>query len=236
MAITAMFLAATIGHTAPPQGHVPDSEGLWRDTRYFLAYQFAAIGVLYTMPENVTGWTDEQKSEYSLSTWWDNVTHPDWDSDDAFINYVTHPYWGAAYYVRARERGWDRSAAFWYSVLLSTSYEVGAEALFEEPSYQDLIVTPVLGSLLGEYFVRVRDNTKARIAARGQPVGRDRWVLVLTDPLGALNRRVRRAMGRDTDIQIYPYYATHQRLRDPSTGVPVWQSDTVVGLYVEISW
>jgi hypothetical protein len=121
------------------QDRGPDSEGLWRDTRYFLGYQVAAIGILYAMPESVTGWTDEQKHNYSLSVWWDNVTSPSCDSDDFFINYVTHPYWGAAYYMRAHERGYDRKAAFWYSVLLSTTYEFGVEALFEEPSIQDLV-------------------------------------------------------------------------------------------------
>ena len=83
----------------------PDREGLRRDTWYFLGYQWITIGILYIAPESVSGWTDEQKEEYSLSVWWDNVTSPQWDSDDFYLNYIMHPYWGAAYYVRARERG-----------------------------------------------------------------------------------------------------------------------------------
>lgn len=188
-----------------------DSKGLWRDTRYFLGYQVVAIGILYSMPEDVSGWSDEQKSNYSMSVWWDNVTHPGLDSDDHLINYVAHPYWGAAYYVRARERGYDKGASFWYSVLLSSIYEFGVEALFEEPSTQDLIVTPVLGSLLGEVFVGVRENTDKR------------WVLILTDPLGALNRSVRKIMGRDTDLQFSPYYYA-------------WHDEPVVGLQFQLVW
>jgi len=72
-----------------------DREGLKRDTWYFLGYQAAAVVILYAMPESVTGWTDEQKSNYSLSIWWDNVRNPTWDSDDFAINYILHPYWGA---------------------------------------------------------------------------------------------------------------------------------------------
>lgn len=205
------------------QDRGPDSEGLWRDTRYFLGYQVAAIGILYAMPESVTGWTDEQKHNYSLSVWWDNVTSPSCDSDDFFINYVTHPYWGAAYYMRAHERGYDRKAAFWYSVLLSTTYEFGVEALFEEPSIQDLVVTPVFGSLLGGYFVEVRETILEEAAARGHRTTKDKWVLVLTDPLGALNRSVRKTLGRDTDLELYPYYASYEH-------------ELVVGLRFELTW
>lgn len=224
MAMAVLLVAGmSLGHAEEWQDDTRNSKGLWRDTRYFLAYQVGAIGVLYAMPESVTGWTDEQKSGYSMSVWWDNVTHPDWDSDDHLINYVAHPYWGAAYYVRARERGYDWRTAFWYSVLLSSTYEFGAEALFEEPSLQDLIVTPVLGSLLGEYFVRVRDDIHDNIAARGHRTAKERWVLVLTDPLGGLNRRVRKMMGRDTDLSLYPYYYS-------------LQNDPVVGLQFRLAW
>ncbi len=144
-----------------------DRAGLKRDTYYFLGYQLVSIGILYILPENMSGWSDEQKEEYSLSRWWYNVRHPTWDSDDFFINYVTHPYWGAAYFVRARERGYTSGESFWYSAMLSAMYEFGAEALFEQPSIQDLIVTPVLGSLLGRYFMGVRENTEIGAIERG---------------------------------------------------------------------
>jgi Domain of unknown function (DUF3943) len=39
--------------------------------------------------------------------------------------------------------------SFLYSTVASTIYESGVEAFFEPPSYQDLIVTPIGGSLLG---------------------------------------------------------------------------------------
>ena len=82
-----------------------DSRGLRRDTWHFLGYQAATIGFLYALPEGVSGWTEEQKEGYSMSIWWDNVTHPQIDSDDFYINYILHPYWGAAYF-RSRTRAW----------------------------------------------------------------------------------------------------------------------------------
>jgi len=214
----------------------PDRRGLRRDTWYFVGYQFAVIGILYLAPESVSGWTDEQKSDYSLSIWWDNVTSPTWDSDDFYINYILHPYWGAAYFVRARERGYPTSQAFWYSALLSALYEFGAEALFEQPSIQDLIVTPVFGSLLGSYFVNVRDNVRERELDRGYRTTGDKWVLALTDPLGSLNRMFDRWFGWDeANAQLRPYYRVRQPGLPGSRRLPA-AADTEFGIQFSIAW
>ena len=219
-----------------PEADLRDRRGLRRDTGYFLAYQFAVIGLLYIAPESVSGWSDEQKSNYSLSIWWDNVTHPTWDSDDFYLNYILHPYWGATYFVRARERGYPNSAAFWYSAMLSSLYEFGAEALFEQPSIQDLIVTPVFGSLLGRYFMNVREDIHARELARGYRTTGDKWVLVLTDPLGSLNRQFDRWFGwEETHATLQPYY----RVRPPGPpGSPrlAADPDKEFGVRFSLSW
>jgi len=213
-----------------------DRDGLKHDTWYFLGYQVAAIGVLYIMPESVSGWSDEQKEEYSLSIWWDNVTHPVWDEDDYFINYVTHPYWGAAYFVRARERGYSSKESFWYSVLLSSAYEFGAEALFEQPSIQDLIVTPVIGSWVGGYFMRVRDGIRERSAIRGHRTTKEKWVWVLTDPLGSLNSQVDKWFGWETHLQIRPYLSERRPISNSPFDPVESERDRVVGLQVALSW
>ena len=221
---------------SPASGTYRDRDGLKRDTYHFLVYQVATIGILYVMPESMSGWSDEQKEEYSLSRWWRNVTHPTWDEDDFFINYVTHPYWGAAYFVRARERGYTNRQSFWYSAMLSTMYEFGAEALFEQPSIQDLIVTPVFGSLLGRYFMGVRDNVEYRAIERGYRTTKDKWILALTDPLGAINRTVDRWLGLDADLQLRPYMQVNRRTRDASFGPPVWEEDTEIGVAFSLRW
>lgn len=214
----------------------PDSTGLRRDTWYFLSYQVAAIAILYAMPESTTGWTDEQKDEYSLSVWWDNVTNPQMDSDDFYINYVLHPYWGSAYFVRARERGYDNVGSFWYSVLLSSMYEFGAEALFEEPSTQDLIVTPVLGSLLGMYFMDVREGVREREAALGRRSTWDKWLMVLTDPLGSLNRQFDKLFGWDAELQVRPYSYVQRHESNLNVGPMRWDQDRVYGLEFRMQW
>lgn len=195
----------------------PDYEGLKRDTYYLFAYQFAVIGMLYVMPEGISGWDQEAKDNYSLSTWRENVRHAEWDKDDYVINYVLHPYWGAAYYVRGRERRLSRTQAFWYSTALSTFYEYGFEALFEKPSIQDLVVTPLAGIVVGDYFMQLRSDIAER-QRLGKTTSKDRWLLLATDPLGAVNNHVDRFFGRQADFALRPYVRTrHFRLDDRHT-------------------
>lgn len=192
-----------------------DHRGRRSDTLHFFSYQAVSVAILYALPESVTGWTDEQRENYSLSQWWENVQDPEWDTDDFFLNYVTHPYWGAAYFVRSRERGYGEYDSFWYSAALSASYEFGAEALFENPSIQDLIVTPVGGWLVGRYFMAVREDILAGTEAVSELPLQQRVVLTLTDPLGAINRTVDRWFGLDQRFTVQPFVLT----RDVRHGV-----------------
>ena len=183
-----------------PAQIAPDWKGVRRDTKYFLGYQFAVIGVLYVMPESVTNW---DRSGDHLSKWWDNVTHPHFDHDKFYINYILHPYWGASYYTRGRERGLSGSQSLGFAATLSTLYEFGAEALFEQPSYQDLFVTPLIGSLVGEFvFAPIRSNIKSKA---GPLDSWDKLALVLTDPLGAANDLTNRLFGVETQVALTPF-------------------------------
>jgi len=228
------------GEQAEPAGAGVQRErnpaGLRRDTTFLLSYQVATIGILYALPESISNWSQEQKDSYSLDDWWENITNPQWDTDAYYLNYILHPYWGAAYYVRAQENGFDERASFWYSAAMSAAFEFGAEALFEQPSIQDLIVTPVGGALLGDYFMRVRERITAR-QQPGEPVPfGDRLVLVLTDPIGAINRQVQSWLGLSGEASFMPYYAPRrlgapQRYAEP--GAP---TDWVYGLRVHYRW
>jgi hypothetical protein len=187
---------------AVPEPHViasADWEGLRRDTWYFVGYQAATVAVLSAMPAEQTRF---DRSSASYGKWRDNVTNPVWDRDDHFVNYVLHPYWGAAYYIRARERGLDRWQSLGYSAFLSAVYEFGAEALFEPASYQDLVITPLAGWLVGEYvFSPIRESINAKPR---EPDTMDKVALVLTDPLGALNGLTDRLFGVETQVSLAP--------------------------------
>lgn len=208
-----------------------DWRGVRRDVGYFLGYQFAAIAVLYVAPESISGWDREQKRNYSFDKWRDNVNKPVWDEDRWWINYVLHPYWGAAYYIQARERGLDRMQAFWYSALLSTLFEYGAEALAEPVSAQDLVVTPVVGALVGEYlFAPLRQ----RIRAKPSPFDwSDKALLFITDPLGVLSAETDRLLGIKTTLQWQPiglHANGKDGLMNGGTLAPVW------GLQFRADW
>jgi len=196
---------------APTELPAPDWKGLRRDTWYFLGYQFVAVGVLYVMPETVTNF---DRGGDHLRKWRNNVSNPGHDEDDHYINYVLHPYWGAAYYIRGRERGLTRWQSLGYSTLLSTLFEFGAEALFEKPSIQDLVVTPLIGSLIGEYvFSPLRQSIKSR---PGGPDTLGKVALVLTDPLGSANDLVDRILGIETQLSLGPMRAPIRT--DPVSG------------------
>ena len=212
----------------------PDFDGIKRDTWYFLGYQAAAVGILYIMPESVSGWSEESKDEVSLKKWWENASNPTWDKDKAYINYILHPYWGAAYYVRAQERGYNGHQSFWYSALLSTLYEFGFEALFEQPSIQDLIVTPVFGSLLGVYFMRLRDTIKQRNTGIKEISTGDKVLLFATDPLGGLNSAVDKWIGRDAEITVSPYNNRTDTLQQEKSANWKYPRDTITGLQVTL--
>jgi hypothetical protein len=189
---------------APPAA-APDWRGLRRDTGYFMAYQAVIIGVLYAMPTSVSKW-DSDEIGNPFERWRENVSNPVWDKDDAFINYVLHPYWGGAYYVRGRERGLDRQQSFLYSALLSTLYEYTYEAFFEPVSLNDLIITPVLGSLVGEYlFTPLREHIRAK---SGELTWSDKALLVLTDPLGVVGAWTDRTFGVTAELSIRPMTAS----------------------------
>lgn len=174
-----------------------DWAGMRRDLYYLVGWQVVATGIIYHAPFEFSNWSEDEKDNLGFEQWRDNVTDPVWDEDHWAVNYVLHPYWGAGYYIRGRERGFSRGESFWISVLYSTVYEFGIESFLEQPSIQDLIVTPAAGAAVGLYFERVRDGIRGR---GGTPSFSDKLKLGLTDPLGALNRGVNRLFGiEETD-------------------------------------
>ena len=175
-----------------------DWKGLGRDAVYFVGYQAVFAGVLWFLPESVTKWTEEQKRT-TLNKWAENVQSAAWDNDPLWVNYLGHPYFGATYYIRARERGFGEFGSFWYSAFLSAAYEYGIEAFFEPPSYQDLIVTPVGGILVGKFIF---EPIRARIKSKTELAWSDHLLLILTDPLGAANNVVDRALGVKSNVRL----------------------------------
>jgi hypothetical protein len=125
------------------------------NTSLFIGATIVSFGVLWLMPESVSNWDKEEIKEEGLTDKWKaNVkAGPIIDEDAFYLNWITHPYAGAVYYMTARSSGFNRLECFCYSTIMSTLFwEYGVEAFAEIPSWQDLIITPTIGSLFGEGF------------------------------------------------------------------------------------
>jgi len=215
---TAAPAAETVTRETPAyksvrENRAQDWDGIWRDTGSLFGAQFVAAGLTLLAPESFSGWSAEEKRN-SFKKYGNNFVHPVMDKDKFYINYVLHPYWGATYYTRARERGFDQGSSFVYSTLMSALYEFGSECFYEKPSIQDLVVTPVVGSILGAYiFEPWRESIKRKQELRWY----DHAALVATDPIGVLSLGFEKLFGIKPTIMI-DYKVPHiQRAATGST-------------------
>lgn len=166
------------------------NQAVLKDTRNLGLMSVGMMGLIFALPEDVSNWDrDEMKLDMLGNKWKENVkAGPVVDKDDWALNYIGHPYAGAAYYTMARHRGLNKMQSFGYSVFVSTfMWEYGIEAFAETPSVQDLIITPIIGSLLGEGFyqwdkkIRANDSKLLGSKVLGSTA------LVLMNPAGGLS-------------------------------------------------
>jgi len=136
----------------------------------FVSVQFAAVATHH----DDDAWTDEG---HTFEDGW--TTAPTWDDDSFFYNGVLHPWVGSEYYLAARNRDWNIWGSLAYSAALSTFYEYVAENLIQQPSANDLLVTPLAGALLGE----ARFALKRKIRRHPQSVPGARFWIILLDPV-----------------------------------------------------
>lgn len=111
-----------------------------------------AIGmlVLVLMPKEVTKWEDDWMQDAGRNLSRAFTSPPVYDKDDWAINYIGHPVAGSYYYNAVR----SQRASWWQSLLFATAqsfiWEYVIEGVAEQPSIQDLWITPIGGIALGE--------------------------------------------------------------------------------------
>ncbi|MDH5464822.1 MAG: DUF3943 domain-containing protein, partial [Thiovulaceae bacterium] len=133
-------------------------EALVYDVAYLQILSFSFLLGIWVTPESISNWNRKDIIEDGFGAKW--VQHvnegPVVDKDGFFYNYIGHPLGGAYYYTLARNNDltiWESTV---FTFLMSTVYwEYGFEAIFEIPSIQDLIITPVIGPLIGEGFYQL---------------------------------------------------------------------------------
>lgn len=138
----------------------PDWKRMWINAGVLTGCYIAALFVLELLPEDATNWNRAEFQHTPLWVRWrDHVLKegPEWDHDNTMFNFLLHPYSGAAYFMAARSCGFS----FWGSLLFcsaisTVAWEFGIEAFMERPSWQDIFITPLVGSVIGEGFFRVK--------------------------------------------------------------------------------
>ena len=171
---------------------VLNTEDLYRlknQTKTTALLAVGTLGVLYLLPTSYTGWDRDTLKDINGS-YKHNVENRGiiWDPDDGFFNYIAHPYVGAVYYIAARKSGYDEFKSFLYSFTMSALlWELGIEAVSQSPSMQDLVITPGVGAILGEYLYGFEDKiikNNGKIA-NSKFIGRT--ALFLIDPVGSVS-------------------------------------------------
>ena len=192
---------------------------LVRETRNLAVVGLAAFVALTLLPGELEGFEDFKWSEAGKN-WRENVkAGPEWEDDHWGYNYVLHPLWGANSYGIARHAGFSPMQSFAYSVFVSTVlWEYGIEATEIRPSIQDLIITPVVGSLLGEFFYQ----KSMEIEANGGTLwGSHFWgdvALLIMNPGGTAMDFANNLFGEDVFVDSEAYISTG---RSPSGGAEI---------------
>ncbi|MGV3528431.1 MAG: DUF3943 domain-containing protein [Flavisolibacter sp.] len=118
------------------------------------ATHLVSLAFLFSSSKEKTNWDDDfgrQLFRHSLThikqawTQW-----PAMDRDPWRTNYLEHPYAGSFYYNVVRNKGGSAFDGVISTIIGSTAFEYITEAFFEQPSIQDIFVTPVFGSIAGE--------------------------------------------------------------------------------------
>lgn len=133
---------------------------LWVNTGVLVGAYVGTLVVLECLPEDATSWNRASlQKDPPEKRWFKNVFKrgPEWDHDNPIFNYVLHPYAGAAYFMTARSCGFNFYQSLLYSAIISTvGWEFGIEACMERPSIQDIFITPLVGSVIGELFYKLK--------------------------------------------------------------------------------
>lgn len=140
--------------------NIPDWKRMWTNTAVLGGAYVGTLLVLQCLPADATSWNRAEITEVPLfKRWYRNVFKlgPDWDHDNPVFNFVLHPYAGAVYFMAARSCGFNFWRSMLYSACVSTvGWEFGVEAFMERPSIQDIFITPLIGSAIGEVFYKTK--------------------------------------------------------------------------------
>ncbi len=157
-----------------------------RGSGMVFGYDALALGILYASPPSFSHWYNINSSNYRNNMKIAFTQPPVVDHDPWYVNYFGHPYQGSCTYNAVR----SQRATFWQAGLFTIGHSLIWEYLLESgnerPSVQDLIVTPIVGSLLGELI----HQATVRMARNGYTWYEGIFVSVF-NPMFAINNGFR---------------------------------------------
>lgn len=156
----------------------------FRGSLFIFGFEFCSSAILFIMPESVSNWN---KSNLTLQECLNNFKRaytepPVIDKDFWYINYVGHPYQGAYFYNAVRSQNATVLESSLFCLGHSMLWEYFSEAFYEQPSMQDLIVTPITGVIFGELAHRATLNMGRNGFTLGEKV-----LTILINPMYVLN-------------------------------------------------
>jgi uncharacterized protein DUF3943 len=160
----------------PPPRHTVKTFGT------LTALSFVGIGVYAFAPSSFTGINKETALKEAIDDFKNAWTKPPvFDKDNSAINYLGHPYFGMNFYLSQRNYGESPLYSFFFSTFTSTAFEYFIESWAEQPSIQDLIITPIVGSILGELVYLATQEMRKDGFTKAEKV-----ILTLINPLYVL--------------------------------------------------
>lgn len=132
---------------------VPKKYHTLKTSGILLGASLVSLAVLWVMPPEFTRWNPDQSERIkdagqNIKRSW--TKPPVIDHDKWQLNYIAHPVGGMYTYLTERNHNRSIWRAFGYSLFTSCMWEYVIEGIAEQPSIQDLIVTPIGGAILGE--------------------------------------------------------------------------------------
>ena len=166
----------------PPPHHTVKTFGT------LTALSLVGIGVYAWAPSSFTG---TKKDGNDVEDAWGHFKQawtkpPVIDKDPVNVNYLGHPYFGMNFYLSQRNYGESPLYSFLFSTLTSTCFEYFIESWSERPSIQDLIITPVVGSILGELVYRATQEMRKDGFTKAEKI-----ILTIINPLYVLQNGYR---------------------------------------------
>ncbi len=129
-----------------PEVRTHSAEEVAGDIGFLYLAHWAGYFVLFKILDDAGGSLEKYRENFFLK----NIQW--WDGDSFYWNLIGHPYVGSQTYLYYRARGYSKSESFWGSFAASFLFESTIEVLHEGFSFNDAVITPTLGYLLGNWI------------------------------------------------------------------------------------